>query len=83
MLIAPLEMATFFTSIYNQLLVPPMLALGIVLFAFAAVRFFIGQREGAEHMARVALGLFFVAFAPTIVTMLWAALTSAGGGVAK
>jgi hypothetical protein len=73
----------FFLSIYNQLLVPPMVGLGIVLFVAAAVQFFLGHREGAEKLGRVAAGLFLVAFAPFIVTTLWSALTAAGGGVAK
>ena len=39
-------------------------------------------REGAEGLARVGMGLFLIAFAPTIVTPAWAALKAAGGGVA-
>jgi hypothetical protein len=82
MLLMPLDMASFFTSVYNQLIVPPLVAVGIVLFAAAAVRFLLGHREGAEALARVAIGLFLIAFAPYIITTLWQALKAAGGGVA-
>jgi hypothetical protein len=82
MVLLPLDMADFFNSVYNQLIVPPLVGVGIICFVAAAVRFFIGQREGAEGLARVGIGLFLVAFAPTIVTTIWAALTAAGGGVA-
>ncbi len=75
-------MNTFFVQVYNQLLVPPIVGLGIVCFVAAAVRFFFGHREGAEGLAKVGLALFLVAFAPFIVTTLWGALTAAGGGVA-
>jgi hypothetical protein len=82
MVLLPLDMAGFFTSVYNDLIVPPLVGVGIICFVAAAVRFFLGQREGAEGLARVGIGLFLVAFAPTIVTTIWAALTAAGGGVA-
>jgi len=75
-------MAGFFIAVYNQLIVPPLVAIGIVLFAVAAVRFLLGQREGAESLARVGIGLFLIAFAPFIVTTLWNAARAAGGGVA-
>ena len=75
-------MNTFFLQVYNQLLVPPIVGLGIVCFVFAAVRLFFGNREGAEGLAKVGVALFLVAFAPFIVTTLWNALTAAGGGVA-
>ena len=81
--VIPLVMNDFFLSVYNQLLVPPMVGLGIVLFVAAAVQFFLGHREGAEKLARVGVGLFLVAFAPFIITTAWSALMAAGGGVAK
>ena len=81
-MLIPLAMADFFFSVYNELLVPPMVGLGIVLFVAAAVRLFLGQREGAEGLAKVGAGLFLVAFAPQIITTLWAALQAAGGGKA-
>ena len=46
----------------------------------AAVRLFFGHREGAEGLAKVGVALFLVAFAPTIIRTLWAALVAAGGG---
>jgi hypothetical protein len=73
----------FFLSVYNQLLVPPIVGLGIIVFVAAAVQFFLGHREGAEKLARVGAGLFLVAFAPLIVTTLWNAATAAGGGGAR
>lgn len=73
----------FFLSVYNQLLVPPIVGLGIVVFVAAAVQFFLGQHDGAGKLARVGAGLFLVAFAPLIVTTLWNAATAAGGGVAR
>ena len=76
-------MNSFFINVYNQLLVPPMVGLGIVVFVAAAVQFFLGHREGAEKLARVGAGLFLVAFAPLIVTTLWNAAAAAGGGVAR
>ena len=76
-------MNTFFLNVYNQLLVPPIIGLGIVVFVAAAVQFFLGHREGAEKLARVGLGLFLIAFAPLIVTTLWGAATAAGGGIAR
>ncbi len=82
MLLLPLDMTTFFNSVYNELIVPPLVGIGIICFVAAAVRFFLGQREGAEGLARVGIGLFLVAFAPTIVTTAWNALRAAGGGVA-
>src|SRR4051794_25271749 len=82
MLLVPLDMATFFNSIYNELIVPPLVGIGIICFVAAAVRFFLGQRDGAEGLARVGIGLFLIAFAPTIVTTAWNALKAAGGGVA-
>ncbi len=81
--VTPLVMNDFFLGVYNQLLVPPMVGLGIVLFVAAAVQFFLGHREGAEKLARVGVGLFLVAFAPLIITTAWSALMAAGGGVAK
>jgi len=82
MLLLPLDMTSFFNSVYNDLIVPPLVGIGIICFVAAAVRFFLGQREGAEGLARVGMGLFLIAFAPTIVTTAWAALKAAGGGVA-
>ncbi len=76
-------MNNFFLNVYNQLLVPPIVGLGIVVFVAAAVQFFLGHREGAEKLARVGLGLFLIAFAPFIVTTLWGAATAAGGGTAR
>jgi hypothetical protein len=67
-------MNTFFLNVYNQLLVPPIVGLGIVVFVAAAVQFFLGHREGAEKLARVA---------PLIVTTIWGAATAAGGGAAR
>lgn len=81
-MLIPLAMADFFYSVYNELLVPPMVGIAIVLFVAAAVRLFLGQREGAEGLAKVGAGLFLVAFAPQIVTTLWTALVEAGGGKA-
>ena len=81
-MLIPLAMADFFYSVYNELLVPPMVGVGIVMFVAAAVRLFLGQREGAEGLAKVGAALFLIAFAPTIVTTLWAALQAAGGGTA-
>ena len=82
MLFLPLAMGDFFYSVYNELLVPPMVGIAIVLFVAAAVRLFLGQREGAEGLAKVGAGLFLVAFAPQIITTLWTALVAAGGGKA-
>jgi len=73
----------FFLSVYNQLLVPPIVGLGIVVFVAAAVQFFLGHHDGAGKLARVGAGLFLIAFAPAIVTTLWPAATAAGGGVAR
>ncbi|HEX5506145.1 MAG TPA: TrbC/VirB2 family protein [Thermomicrobiales bacterium] len=85
MLLVPLAtnpMGQFFVNVYNTLLVPPLVAVGVVCFAAAALQFLIGHREGSERLLRVAVGLFLIAFAPTIVALLWDALTSAGGGLA-
>ena len=82
MVLVPLAMADFFYSVYNELLVSPMVGIAIVLFVAAAVRLFLGQREGAEGLAKVGAGLFLVAFAPQIITTLWTALVAAGGGKA-
>ena len=81
-MLIPLAMVDFFYSVYNEILVPPMVGIGIVLFVAAAVRLFLGQREGAEGLAKVGAGLFLVAFAPQIIITLWAALQAAGGGKA-
>ncbi|MDP9370966.1 MAG: hypothetical protein M3Q65_00610 [Chloroflexota bacterium] len=76
----PLAMNDFFLQVYRDLLIPPMVGLGIVCFVAAAVRLFFGHREGAEGLAKVGAALFLVAFAPFIITTVWGALTAAGGG---
>ena len=78
----PLAMIDFFLGVYNQLIIPPIVGLGIICFVAAAIRFFFGSREGAEGLAKVGAALFLVAFAPGIVTTMWSVLTTAGGGVA-
>ena len=78
--IVPLAMADFFMSVYTQLLVPPIVGIGVVCFVAPAARLFFGSREGAESLAKVGAALFLVAFAPQIVRTLWAALVAAGGG---
>ncbi len=79
----PLAMNDFFLSVYQDLLVPPMVGIGIVCFVAAAVRLFFGHREGAEGLAKVGVALFLVAFAPFIVTTMWTALSDAGGAAAR
>ncbi len=76
----PLAMNDFFLSVYTNLLVPPIVGIGVVCFVAAAVRLFFGSRDGAESLAKVGAALFLVAFAPTIVRTLWEALVAAGGG---
>ncbi len=76
----PLAMNDFFMAVYTQLLIPPMIGIGVICFVAAAVRLFFGHREGAEGLAKVGVALFLVAFAPTIVRTLWQLATAAGGG---
>ena len=79
-MLSPLDMNGFFMSVYSQLLIPPMIGIGVICFVAAAVRLFFGHREGAEGLAKVGVALFLVAFAPTIVRTLWQLATAAGGG---
>ncbi|MGN6561552.1 MAG: TrbC/VirB2 family protein [Thermomicrobiales bacterium] len=76
-------MAAFFYALYNNLVAPLAIALGVVAFAAAAVQFLLGHREGVERLLRVAVGLFLLGFAPVIVQMIWSAVLNSGGGVAS
>lgn len=77
--VAPADMNAFFNGVYASLLVPPLLGVATVFFAFAAYKFFTGSRDAGERLAAVAIVIFLIAFAPQIVEILGRVARDAGG----
>ncbi len=62
---------TFFTQLYQTVLLPIALPLGIIMLFVGIVMFATGHREGQSRITIAGLALFLLGFGPWIATTLW------------